>query len=97
MIVNLLDPKFFMGIKSRKEPKFKENIVIVPPQVNKTNQESIETANKAFRNSLQAILAANFVLNFLMSGLLQYLWGMINALQMIVYSVLFNVAYPPNA
>ena len=42
-------------------------------------------------------LSSNLAVSFLLSGVLQYLWGMVNALQMIVMTVLFSVIRPINA
>lgn len=39
----------------------------------------------------------NFALSFVFGGLLQFIWGMINALQVIMLSTLFNVDIPLNA
>ena len=42
-------------------------------------------------------ISSNLAVSFLLSGVLQYLWGMVNALQMIVMTVLFSVIRPVNA
>ena len=43
------------------------------------------------------IAASSFVISFFLAGVLQFLWGMINGLQMIVLSILFSVLFPANA
>jgi len=45
---------------------------------------------------MQALVAANFLLSLVMSFSLQYLWGLINFLQLIVYLPLINVVFPAN-
>lgn len=35
--------------------------------------------------------------SILLSGSMTYLWGFVNALQMVVYTVLFNLETPENA
>ncbi|CDW88792.1 cadg domain containing protein [Stylonychia lemnae] len=44
-----------------------------------------------------AIVLGNFATNLILSSSLQYLWGMINVLQITVHMPLFNINYPPNA
>jgi hypothetical protein len=39
-------------------------------------------------------LSASSAINILVSQSLQFLWGMINAMQVIVFSVLFNIDMP---
>jgi hypothetical protein len=59
----------------------------------------LETLTK-FKDSLDNALktmSASSALNFLLSSSLQYLWGMINSMQVIVLTVLFNLKTPVNA
>ena len=42
-------------------------------------------------------MGANIVVGLFMSGVLQYLWGMIHSLQMMVLTALFNIYTPTNA
>ena len=62
---------------------------------------SMVAATKALaagaNNSLMAFFSANAIFGIFSAYLLQYLWGMINALQMIVLTALFNVTIPFNA
>lgn len=44
-----------------------------------------------------AFFSANAIVGIFSAYLLQHLWGMINALQMIVLTALFNVKVPFNA
>ena len=60
----------------------------------------IETATKAAEataNGLKAFFSANAVVSIFYAGILQYLWGLINALQVIVLTDLFNIDVAPNA
>eukprot|EP00353_Schmidingerella_taraikaensis_P005300 CAMPEP_0185569026 /NCGR_PEP_ID=MMETSP0434-20130131/1785_1 /TAXON_ID=626734 ORGANISM="Favella taraikaensis, Strain Fe Narragansett Bay" /NCGR_SAMPLE_ID=MMETSP0434 /ASSEMBLY_ACC=CAM_ASM_000379 /LENGTH=64 /DNA_ID=CAMNT_0028183687 /DNA_START=238 /DNA_END=432 /DNA_ORIENTATION=- len=41
-------------------------------------------------------MAGNFFISIIFATALQYLWGMINALQMIMLAGLFNIAIPEN-
>ena len=42
-------------------------------------------------------LGSNLILGIFLSFLLQYLWGLINALQVVVLTALFNLEIPENA
>lgn len=46
---------------------------------------------------LKGFFATNFAATILFSGLLKYLWGMINTMQIMVLTVLFKVDTPYNA
>lgn len=48
-------------------------------------------------SGLLSFLGANFIVSILLSGLLQLLWGLINTLQLVVLTVLFNIQIPINA
>ena len=45
---------------------------------------------------MQGVVIGNFILATLVSFSLNYLWAMINTLQMIVYLPMFNVIFPAN-
>lgn len=46
---------------------------------------------------LKSFFAANFGLSIIFAGMLKFLWGMINTLQIIVLTVLFRLDTPYNA
>ena len=48
-------------------------------------------------NALKAFFGANLFVSFFSAGLLQYLWGLINTLQMIMLTVFFKLNIPVNA
>ena len=53
---------------------------------------------EASENALKAFFSANIFFSFFMATLLQYLWGMINTLQILVLTDLFGFRdIPPNA
>ena len=56
--------------------------------------ESVEGAAGGF---LSVFMGTNFFLSFFMIGVLQFLWGLINTLQMIMFTVLFSCNFPLNA
>ena len=45
---------------------------------------------------MNAVIIGNFLLGTLISFSLNYLWGMINTLQMIVYLPMYNLIFPGN-
>lgn len=60
--------------------------------------KTIKKIAEGSENTLKAFFSANIVLSFFMAGMLQYLWGMINTLQVIVLTGLFGLTdVPPNA
>mmetsp|Transcript_33742 Transcript_33742/g.44510 ORF Transcript_33742/g.44510 Transcript_33742/m.44510 type:complete len:230 (+) Transcript_33742:313-1002(+) len=50
----------------------------------------------SFADSVKAIMAGNLVISLLFAGALQYLWGMVNSLQVMVMAILFGVYLPEN-
>ena len=42
------------------------------------------------------MIGSNVILSFFLAGILQLLWGAINVLQIIVFTILFNVMMPYN-
>ena len=45
---------------------------------------------------MQTLMAGNFIISTFMSFSLNYLWGMINCIQLIVYLPLYNIIFPAN-
>jgi len=59
--------------------------------------ENILSATVTLDNSLQGTVIGNFVVNVMLSGSLQYLWGMINALQIVFHLPGISVNMPSNS
>jgi len=51
---------------------------------------------KATEEAIEGMVIGNFLIATFVSFSLSYLWGLINALQMIVYLPLFNINFPAN-
>ena len=49
-----------------------------------------------FSITSQTSLASNFIANLVISGTLNYLWGMINSLQIVAHFPMINVLMPAN-
>lgn len=56
----------------------------------------MQVAEAAAGGFLKVFLGTNFFLSVFLIGVLQFLWGLINTLQMIVLTVLFSVDMPSN-
>ena len=50
-----------------------------------------------FSNSIMTLLGSNAILGVFLAALVQYLWGLINALQIIMLTGLFHTDMPTNA
>ena len=77
--------------KPATTPSLKKTITVPtlkPPDF--VNKFAVKAVMESFTETLRAVLAGNLVLTLLLAGALQYMWGMINSLQIIVMSVLFN-------
>ena len=59
--------------------------------------ETAYNVSERSANALSAFLSANFFVGLFSAGALQYLWGLINVLQVIVMTDLFKVDVAPNA
>lgn len=69
----------------------------IPKRVKTESSALTQALTDSVENGLMAFLAANFGLSLVFSSLLQYLWGLINTLQIVVLTVLFNLDIPENA
>ena len=61
------------------------------------DRDSIEDVAQSVKTGLITHFTANFVLSFFSSHLLQYLWSMINTLQIIMLTSLFKLKLPESA
>ena len=53
-------------------------------------------ASESLKSGMQAVTWTNIVMNVMLAGSMQTLWRMINALQMSLHLVGFNVILPAN-
>ena len=61
-----------------------------------TLSEAIKTAGDTIRSATGGIAIGSLASNFFLSGTVAFLWGMINALQIIVHLPMINVRFPAN-
>lgn len=66
----------------------------VQPQLTEAQEAAIQAAETAAGGFLKVFLGTNLFVSIFLIGVLQYLWGLINTLQMIVLTVLLNVIMP---
>ena len=52
--------------------------------------------SNSFANSVKTIMAGNFIISLMFAGILQYLWGMVNTLQIINLGILYKILLPDN-
>jgi len=57
----------------------------------------LEAAGNAAAGSSKAVVIGNMVMNIVLSGAMNLLWGMVNALQLIVVMPLLSIKMPANA
>ena len=62
------------------------------------DEEVVQELSDSFANTVKTIMAGNFLVSLLLASALQYLWGMVNSLQIIVLEAsLFNCLLPSNS
>ena len=70
----------------------------IPPQLPDDQlTEALSDATVAFDAVSKTALISNFLINLLVSGSLNLLWGMINSLQILTHFPLINVLMPANS
>ena len=67
---------------------------VVPEYVDAEVEQVLEDS---FAKAVKTVMAGNFFISLLLAGAMQYLWGMVNALQIIVLSSLFSILTPTNS
>ena len=69
----------------------------LPPIVNEETQKQLSSSTKNVGASVNTVGAGNLVINVLMNGSMQQLFGMIRVIQVIILTALMNIVFPPNA
>ena len=69
----------------------------IPPQVSEGLFNSLNALGSSSSSSIQSLMMGNFFLNILMSSSMSALWGMINALQILIHLPIFSIPIPLNA
>ena len=68
----------------------------VPPQMSSEMLEVMETAVEASKMVMVIFSGSCIITSFVFASLLQYLWGMINTMQLMMATALFSVILPTN-
>ena len=58
--------------------------------------KSVKQIGSSCADSVKSIMAGNLFISIAFAGALQYLWGMVNSLQIMVLGVLYGVLLPDN-
>ena len=66
----------------------------IPPQVSEGLFNSLNALGSSSSSSIQSLMMGNFFLNILMSSSMSALWGMINALQILIHLPIFSIPIP---
>ena len=70
----------------------------LPPQLQRgTAADTAQAVTASIEGTAKSAVIVNFLFNFLLSGSLNQLWGMINGLQVIVHFPLLGIKFPANA
>ena len=60
------------------------------------NIEETKAVGKSFADSVKTIMAGNAIIGMVFAGVLQYLWGMVNTLQVINLAIIYDCLLPEN-
>ena len=70
----------------------------VPKQMeNSAFTKAFSTFNEGVGNGAKGALIGNFVVNLLLSGAMNLLWGLLHAMQIVAHFPLVNIMMPQNA
>jgi hypothetical protein len=58
----------------------------IPPQITEAEKKKVATTTKSTGTALNSVGTTNFLISLLMQGSLQQLFGMLRALQLIVFT-----------
>ena len=102
--MEVLQPDLFIGARSKKPVDISLTVIDGDTPVehvfigklngegrkSRGDEETLGAVQDSFEKAVQVIMGGNLVFAVFMSGLMQYMWGMINALQIAVLTVLFS-------
>ena len=74
----------------------KQLSVLISQFEDAADYEFAEMVAYSYGLTFKTFLASNFILHILLSVGMQSMWGLLNALQMIVLTVLFDLGMPAN-
>ena len=112
MVFNMLHCDLFVGIESGKpvnctkkynatqsnatqSSAFESFVMKVPKQIDVATSDLTGPAANV-NIGLKSLMSTNMVLSLFVAGSLQSMWSLVNALQVTVFTVLFNLNFPEN-
>ena len=91
----ILKPELFEGAESKKKLEM-NSLTVLTQYTNEQSPQTVQLLEKFFGDSYLAFLGANLILTLIFSTSMQFMWGLINTLQIIVLTVLFDLKTPIN-
>ena len=99
MGIQVLDLSAITGLESDKPiiiPKGIKNVFTVPTQIDDSVKiERIETTSEAVSGTVATFVAFQGFILYFLQPVLNFLWGLINCLQVIVLTALFDMPEMP--
>ena len=91
----ILKPELFEGVESKR--KLEKDSCIVPAQFGSNSPGASDLVKQFFGDSFKAFFTGNVILTVIFSTNMQFMWGLINSLQINVLTVLLNLKTPVNS
>jgi len=111
LVFNMLQCDLFVGVESGKPVNctktnatqsntnqtsaFETFVMKIPKQMDVTASD-MKGATEDINIGLKSLMSTNLILSLFVAGSLQSMWSLVNALQVIVFTVLFNLNFPEN-
>ena len=95
----VLQPQAFVASDGKTSiPGSSNSKVTVPRLVERQLLElaDVESGAETMGSSINVIMAGNFIMTVAFKAAMQYLWGMLNSLQITVMAVLLDIMLPEN-
>ncbi len=95
MTIIFNDPTYFIGTKGETIKERTKISKKIPPQMtNSTTTKAVTEIKKVLAPSAKGFSLANFSLNMILAATLQQLWTMINAQQVVVVMIAYDIKPP---
>lgn len=93
------DTKYFFSAESLKPIPLETSDSVKAPKMmpNTDFTKAFVSGSSGFGNFTNASLVGNFLLNLLLSGAMNLLWGLLHAMQIVAHFPLINLMMPSNA
>ena len=71
--------------------------VRLPRQMDTATKKAVEMITSSVKTVIGIFGSSSFVISLMFAGLLMFLWGLVNTLQMIMLTALYSIVLPLNA